>query len=78
LEQIQHTNFSRVKDLNLHLYENGREQFRFPVTTPFNYETGIVLGEIYRYKNEWKLGTVGKGFDNGLKGLCDLYGVDAE
>lgn len=78
LEQIQHTNFSQVKDLNLHLYENGREQFRFPVTTPFNYETGIVLGEIYRYKNEWKLGTVGKGFDNGLKGLCDLYGVDAE
>jgi stress response protein SCP2 len=36
------------------------------------------LGEIYRYKNEWKLGTIGKGFDNGLKGLCDLFGVDSE
>jgi stress response protein SCP2 len=78
MTQLHATNFSQVKGLTLHLFENGKELFRYPVTTPFANETGIVLGEIYRYKDEWKLGTVGKGFNNGLKGLCDLFRVDAD
>ncbi|MEH7252522.1 TerD family protein [Neobacillus niacini] len=78
MSQLHQANFSQVKGLTLHVFENGNERFTYPVSTPFVKETGIVLGEIYRYKNEWKLGTVGNGFNNGLKGLCDLFGVDAD
>lgn len=76
--QLHYANFSKVKHLSLHLYHNGHELFSFPMNSLLTTETGIVLGEIYRYKNQWKLGAVGQGFDNGLKGLCDLFGVDAE
>lgn len=78
MSQLNQFHFSQVKGLTLHLFADGNELFRFPVTTPFTKETGIVLGEMYRYKTEWKFGTVGSGFHNGLKGLCDLYGVDAD
>ena len=39
-------------------------------------ETAIVVAEIYRYKDEWKINTIGSGFIGGLKALCDNYGIE--
>ncbi len=39
-------------------------------------ETAIVVAEIYRYKSEWKINTIGSGFNGGLQALCDNYGID--
>ncbi|MDE7200672.1 MAG: TerD domain-containing protein [Lachnospiraceae bacterium] len=44
----------------------------------FSVEASIVVGEIYRYKGEWKFNAVGSGFQGGLKALCANYGVNTE
>ena len=38
----------------------------------------MVIGEIYRYKGEWKFNAVGSGFKGGLKSLCLNYGVNLD
>ena len=42
----------------------------------FTVETAIVLGELYRYKGEWKFNAVGAGFSGGIMALCQQFGVD--
>jgi tellurium resistance protein TerD len=39
-------------------------------------ETAMVVAEIYRYKNEWKINCVGSGFIGGLEALCSNYGIE--
>ena len=39
-------------------------------------ETAIVVAEIYRYKNEWKINCIGSGFRGGLEALCNNYGIE--
>ena len=38
-------------------------------------EKSLVMLELYRYKNEWKLSVVGMGYEKGIDYLCDLYGL---
>ncbi len=39
-------------------------------------ETALILGELYRYKLEWKFKAVGQGFERGLAALTEHYGVE--
>lgn len=39
-------------------------------------ETAMVVAEIYRYKNEWKINCIGSGFIGGLEALCSNYGIE--
>jgi tellurium resistance protein TerD len=39
-------------------------------------ETAMVVAEIYRYKNEWKINCIGSGFRGGLEALCNNYGIE--
>lgn len=41
-------------------------------------ETAVVVAEIYRYKDDWKINTIGSGFRGGLDALCDNYGIETE
>jgi stress response protein SCP2 len=43
-------------------------------------ETALVLGEVYRRDGVWKVRAVGQGWDDGLAGLAESFGVtvDAE
>ena len=70
-------NFSKVSGANLKIFSTstGAEILSF---TPekFNIETAIVLGEIYRYKGEWKFNAVGAGFNGGLAALCKNFGIE--
>lgn len=40
-----------------------------------NNETAIILGQLYRYKGEWKFKAIGQGFIKGLGYLAHHYGV---
>ena len=70
-------NFSKVSGATLKIFSTstGAEILSF---TPekFNIETAIVLGEIYRYKGEWKFNAVGAGFNGGLAALCKNFGIE--
>jgi stress protein len=51
---------------------------RYDLAENFSTEASVVVGEIYRYKGEWKFSAVGSGFNGGLRSLCQNYGVNLE
>ncbi|HBR2633248.1 TPA: VWA domain-containing protein [Klebsiella pneumoniae] len=41
-------------------------------------EKAVIMGEVYRYRGNWKLRALGQGFNGGLEPLAVSYGVDVE
>lgn len=64
--------FARVVDEG-----SGVELLRYDLGEDFSVETAIVVGEIYRYNNEWKFSAVGSGFKGGLGALCNNFGIQS-
>lgn len=67
-------NFSKIISPAVRIISEGKEKFRF-LPEDLLVETTIVALEFYRYKDEWKLNTVGSGYRDGLKKLCESYGL---
>ncbi|WP_049681534.1 TerD family protein [Peribacillus loiseleuriae] len=44
----------------------------------FTNETALILFELYRYKNQWKINAVGSGYFGGLADICKEYGLTVE
>lgn len=53
-----------------------RELVRFQLTDYYSSVCSMMVGEIYRYKNEWRFNPVGNGTGDDLAGLCVRYGVN--
>ena len=53
-----------------------RELVRFPLSDYYSNVCSMVVGELYRYKDEWRFNPVGNGTGDDLAGLCARYGVD--
>lgn len=70
-------NFSLVDEPVLRIFNQEKEQYRFPLSN-LTVEKTVVAVEIYRYKGNWKLNFVGAGYHSGLKQLCEGYGVTVE
>lgn len=68
-------NFSMIRNARLKVSDLGGELVTFPQES-FTVETAIVLGEVYRYKGEWKFKAVGSGYKGGLIALCKDFGVE--
>ncbi len=64
--------YARVSDTH-----SKTELVRFDLTEDASTETAMIFAELYRSNGEWKFKAVGQGFKNGLKGLCDDFGVHA-
>ena len=58
--------YVRIMDRSAH-----RELVRFQLTDYYSSVCSMVVGEIYRYKDEWRFNPV-----DDLAGLCTRYGVD--
>lgn len=73
-------NFGNVENSYIRLVdqETDREILRFELCEEFSVETAIVAAELYKYKGDWKFNAVGAGFANGLIGLCNKFGLEAE
>lgn len=54
----------------------GIELCKFDLREDYDIETAMIMGELYRHGNEWKFRALGQGFQNGLYGLCSMFGVD--
>lgn len=70
-------NFSLVDSPIIRLFCGDREIYRCKLED-LQLEKTIVAIEIYRYKGEWKLNFVGAGYRNGLRHLCESFGVNIE
>ena len=58
-------------------FYSKKEIFSFIIKDNFSLETGIVLGEIYKYKEQWKFNPVASGYFGGLSDLCNSFGIEA-
>ncbi|AKG33352.1 TerD family protein [Paenibacillus durus] len=76
--QSRNQNFGQVANSFVRLVNetNGEELIRYDLGEDFSVGTAIVVGELYRHNGEWKFAAVGSGFQNGLAGLCQDYGVN--
>lgn len=69
-------NFSQVQEPVLRIFSGERELCRLKLE---NLEVKtLVAVEVYRYKGAWKLNFVGAGYRDGLRRLCESYGVEVE
>lgn len=71
-------NFGQVSDGYFRIIagDNKQEILNYKFNENLSVETAIVVAEIYRYKNEWKINCIGSGFRGGLEALCNNYGID--
>ncbi|KEI02055.1 stress protein [Clostridium botulinum C/D str. Sp77] len=58
--------------------ESKSEIFSYRFNDGLNKETAVVIAEIYRYEEFWKLNPVGDGFYGGLGALCNNYGIETQ
>lgn len=75
-EDPRHT-FSQLNAPAARIFGGDKEVFRFDLSD-LSQEKTVVALEIYRYKGEWKMNFIGAGYKNGLKPLCESYGVNVE
>ncbi len=73
-------NFGQVNNAYIRIVDtaSGKELLRYDLGEDFSVETAVVVGEIYRYKGEWKFNAIGSGFKGGLQTLCENYGVNMQ
>ncbi len=71
-------NFGMVRNAYIRVLnaDNQQEILRYDLGQQFSQETAIVVGEIYRYKGEWKFNAIGSGYQGGLSALCKSFGID--
>ncbi len=72
-------NFGQVNNSFIRVVnaDDGKELTKFELDEDYSSETAILFGTLYRKNGEWRFKAEGSGFNNGLKGFCDMYGVSA-
>ncbi len=74
-EKQQNFNMLDMVALRLVDRETLMEIADFHCGQGFDKETAILVGELYRYGNEWKFKAIGQGYINGLGALAENFGV---
>lgn len=71
-------NFGQVSNAYIRIVNiiKNEELLRYDLGEDYSIETAIVVGELYRYGNEWKFSAVGSGFQGGLEALCRNFGLN--
>ena len=57
---------------------DGREIARYDLSGDASGETAVVVGELYRYRGEWKFRALGQGYVSGLRGIALDHGVNVQ
>ena len=70
-------NFGQISNAFIRILDQdtNKEIIRYDLTEDFQDETAVVVGEIYRYKKEWKFNAIGSGFAGGISELLPHYGI---
>ncbi len=76
--ELRRQNFGQVSNSFIRVVDQdtNNEILRYDLGEEFSIETAIVVGEIYKYNNEWKFNAIGSGFQGGLAALCNHYGIE--
>ena len=73
-------NFGQVGNAYIRIINesDGTELLRYDLGEDFSIESAVVVGELYRYKGEWKFNAIGSGYKGGLNILCQNHGVNMQ
>ncbi len=73
-------NFGQVSNSYVRLVnsDDNAELAKYELDEDYSTETAIEFGRLYRKDNEWRFKAVGAGFNSGLKGFCDMFGISAD
>lgn len=73
-------NFGMIANAYIRLLDaaSGESLLNYDLGRDFSQETAIIVGELYRYNDEWRFSAVGSGFFGGLEALCRHFGLDIE
>jgi len=74
----RHQNFGQVSEGYFRIISSDtkEELLSYKFNDNLSTETAVVVAEIYRYKDEWKINCIGSGFKGGLEALCVNYGIE--
>lgn len=74
-------NFGMVEDSYVRVVDNDNpltsEEVRFDLGEDAANYRSIIFGELYRNKGDWKFKAIGQGFESGLAGIVEKYGLSA-
>jgi len=68
-------NFSSVNHLNIRI-KNPDTIATSKISGQNRSEVALIIGEFYRYGQNWKFRLISQGFNGGLKSLAEYFGVD--
>jgi len=68
-------NFGQVQNAFVRLVDaqTKKEAIRYDLVEDYSIETALIMAELYRKDNEWRLNAVGSGYQGGLQALLDRY-----
>lgn len=71
--------FGQVASAVFHIddLDTGKTLLRFSLTEDYKPETGVVMADIYREGDAWKVRAVGQGYRDGLQGVLKEVGLVA-
>ena len=72
-------NFGQVSNAFVRIVNdaNNKELTKFELDEDYSAETAVLFGTLYKKDNEWRFKAEGSGFNSGLKGFCDTYGISS-
>ena len=70
-------NFGMMADVYMKLTDrSGNELLSFCLSDYYENVTSMMIGEIYKNKEQWKFSAIGNGIARDLEGLCNFYGIE--
>lgn len=73
-------NFGQVSNSYIRLInlDGDTELAKYELDEDYSTESAIEFGRLYKKDNEWRFKAVGAGFNSGLAGFCDMFGLAVE
>ena len=73
--QQRKQNFGQVQNAFVRVVnaQTKQEAVRYDLVEDYSIETALIMAELYRKDEEWRLNAVGAGYQGGLQSLLDRY-----
>lgn len=70
-------NFGQITNASIDVNVTGGEQYKYDLTEDHSSHRSVVLVEVYRHQDSWRVKALDEGYTNGLEQALQAYGVTA-
>lgn len=68
-------NFGQITNASIDVNVTGGEQYKYDLTEDHSAHRSVVLVEVYRHQDSWRVKALDEGYTNGLEQALQAYGV---